>query len=271
MVLAAVGYAGAVFWLLREETRLVFQAGSTLATGRPAFPYEQIDIPRSDRARQFAWVVRRAGAEGGGWVLYLHGNVTTVASHVNISHYRLLRDAGMNVFAPEFQGFGGIEGTPTESTLRADAQAAHDYLRDVLKVPSQSIVVYGWSLGSAIAVDMATRFPPGLMILEGAPASLVDLTTRKYPLFPLRLLMRSSAFDSIRKINQISAPILFLHASADEIVPVADGRRLFDAARGDKTFVELQGGHVSAIDVDTPRFEDAIRAFLKRHAGRVSR
>ena len=171
----------------------------------------------------------------------------------------------MNVLAPEFQGFGGIEGVPTTSTLQTDARAAYDYLHETRKIPAQSIVIYGWSLGSAVAVDMASRLPPAALILEGAPASLADLTTRKYPLFPLWLLMRSSAFDSIRKIHEISMPMLFLHASADEIVPVADGRRLFDAARGSKSFVEMRGGHASAIDVDAAQFEGAIREFLTRH------
>ena len=264
LLISAIGYAAAVIWLIRQETRLIFQAGSTLAAGRPPFPYEQIDIPRTDGARQFAWVIRHADSDAGPWVLYLHGNVTTIASQVNISHYRLLRGLGMNVLAPEYHGFGGIEGVPTEATLQADARAAYDYLREARNIPAHSIVIYGWSLGSAVAVDMGSRLPPAAMILEGAPASLVDLTRRRYPFFPLRLFMRSS-FDSIRKIDRIPTPMLFLHSSTDEVIPIAEGRRLFEAARGAKMFVEVQGGHVSAIDIDAPRFESAIREFLKRN------
>lgn len=257
-------YTAVVIWLIREETRLIFQAGSTLATGRPPFPYEEIEIPRAEGVRQFAWVMPRSGSDGGPWVLYLHGNITSVASQVNISHYRMLRELGANVFAPEFRGFGSIGGTPTESTLQQDARLAYEYLRDVRKVPAGRIVLYGWSLGSAVAVDMASRLPPAAMILEGAPASLVDLTRRKYPFFPLRLFMRSS-FDSIRRIDSIAAPMLFLHAADDEVVPAADGRRLFDAARSPKVFVEVRGGHVGAIDANADRFASAIREFLTSH------
>jgi uncharacterized protein len=266
---AALGYIAVAFWLFRQETRLVFQAGSTLAIGRPSFPYEPVDIPRTDAVPHFGWVMRANGSDDGLWVLYLHGNATSVAAQVNISHYRLLRSAGLNVFAPEYQGFGGLPGVPTESTLQADARAAYDYLRITRRIPPHRIVLYGWSLGSAVAVDMAAELPPAAVLLEGAPASLVDLTTRRYPFVPLRLLMRSS-FDSIRKIGRIPAPMLFLHSVNDEVIPIAESRRLFAAARGAKTFVELRGGHLQASEVSAAVMTDAIRTFVQRYvqAGR---
>jgi pimeloyl-ACP methyl ester carboxylesterase len=264
LLLAAIGYGAAALWLLRQESRLVIQAGSTLATGRPAFPYEQIDLQRSGDVRQFAWVMENDGPAGRPWVVYLHGNATSLGSQVNISHYRMLRNVGLNVLAPEYRGFGGLAGTPTELTLQEDARAAYDYLREVRRVAPHLIVVYGWSLGSAVAVDLASRLPPAALILEGAPASLVDLTRRRYPFFPLRLLMRSS-FDSIRRMGGIPAPILFIHASRDEVIPVAEGKRLFDAARGAKAFVEVEGGHMDAIERDPHPFEEAIRTFFLRN------
>lgn len=261
---AAVGYAGVAFWLIREETRLVFRAGSTLATGRPSFAFEAVDIPRPDASRQFGWVMRAGESDQGLWVLYLHGNATSVAAQVNISRYRLLRGVGLNVFAAEYQGFGGLDGVPTEETLRADARAAYDYLRYTRRIPPHRIMIYGWSLGSAVAVDMASSLPPAAIILEGAPASLVDLTTRRYPFIPLRLFMRSS-FDSIRTIDRIPAPILFLHSVNDEVIPIAEGRRLFEAARGAKTFSELRGGHLQASDVSAESMAQAISTFVQRH------
>lgn len=264
LLLSALAYAALVMWLIGRETQLVFRAGSTLATGRPPLPYEQIDIPREDGVPQFAWAMRAGESDAGRWVLYLHGNATSVASQVNIAHYRLLRGAGLNVLAPEYQGFGGLAGSPTEATLQADARAAYDYLRNTRRVPPHSIVIYGWSLGAAVAVDMASRTPPAAMILEGAPASLVDLTRRRYPFFPLRLFMRSS-FDSIRKISMIPAPILFIHSAQDEVIPVSEGRRLQQAARGATVFVELRGGHLSVIDQSAAEMDEAIRTFLARY------
>jgi fermentation-respiration switch protein FrsA (DUF1100 family) len=264
LALAAAGYAAVVLWLIRQETRLVFEAGSTLAVGRPSFPYEQIDLPRADGARQFAWVMRRGQSDDGLWVLYLHGNATSIASQVNISRYRLLTDLELNLLAPEYRGFGGLDGTPTEATLQADARTAYDYLRNTRRIAPQKILLYGWSLGSAVAVNLAFEAPPAAIVLEGAPASLADLTTRRYPFLPLRLLMRSG-FDSIRKIGRIPAPMLFLHSADDEVIPIAEGHRLFEAARGAKTFVELRGGHLQVSDVDEARMADAIASFIRQY------
>ena len=267
LLLSAMGYGAAVIWLIGQEARLVIQAGSTLATGRPPFPYEQIDLTREDGAAQFAWAMPAENPAAPVWVLYLHGNASSVASPVNIAHYRLLHNAGLNVLVPEYRGFGGLAGSPTEASLQSDARAAYDYLRHTRRVPPHAIVLYGWSLGSAVAVDLASRLPPAAIILEGAPASLIDLTGRRYPFFPLRLFMRSS-FDSIRKIGQIPAPMLFLHSTGDEVIPISEGRRLYDAARGAKTFVEVEGGHWSAIERSAPAFDGAIRSFLTSHGPR---
>jgi fermentation-respiration switch protein FrsA (DUF1100 family) len=258
-LLPVCGYGSAMVWLVTQETRIVFQAGRPLGESRPAFPYEQVDIPRNDGARQFAWVMRNPDARA--WVLFLHGNSATIASRVNIARYRELRALGLSVLAPEYRGFAGLPGVPTESGLAEDARAAFDYLTRSLETPPTRVVIYGWSLGSAVAVHLASRTPAGAVILEGAPASLVEIGQLEYPFFPIRLLMRNP-FESILRISGISAPMLFLHSPADDIVPIAQGRRLYDAAPGPKRFVEVRGGHIYANDVDRAVFYGAIRAFL---------
>ncbi len=264
VVTVALGYGIGVLYLITQETRLVFQAGQTLGTARPSFPYEHIDLPRADGAGQFGWVMRSAGSDEGTWVLFLHGNAATIAAKVNIAHYSELRNLGVNVLAPEYHGFGGLTGVPTEAALAADARAAYDYLRTARQIAPSHIVIYGWSLGSAVAVGLASEVEEAAVILEGAPASLVEISRQRYPLFPVRLLMRNR-FDSIEKINRIRAPILFLHSPEDAVIPIAEGRRLYEAARGEKTFVEVRGGHVDATTVDTKRFYGAIRTFLAKH------
>jgi fermentation-respiration switch protein FrsA (DUF1100 family) len=264
LVTATVGYAGGVLYLITQETRLVFQAGQTLSAARPEFGYDQIDVPRSDGARQFAWIMRSRGSDEGTWVLFLHGNAATIASRVNIAHYGELRNLGVNVMAPEYRGFGGLGGVPTEPILAADARAAYQYLRTTRKVAPSRLVIYGWSLGSAVAVGLASETQQAALILEGAPASLVDLGQQRYPLFPIRLIMRNP-FESIQRIRDVHAPMLFLHSPEDAVIPIAQGRRLYEAAGGDKTFVEVRGGHVDATNVDTTRFYGAIRTFLAAH------
>jgi fermentation-respiration switch protein FrsA (DUF1100 family) len=99
------------------------------------------------------------------------------------------------------------------------------------------------------------------VILEGAPASLVAIGARRYPYFPIRMLIRNP-FESIRKIDKVGSPILFLHSPEDAVIPFDEGRRLFDAAPGPKQFVEVSGGHVYASEKD-PHFFPAVRAFLQ--------
>jgi uncharacterized protein len=272
-VLLAVGlacivlYCGSVAWLMWHESAIVFAAPRELGARRPAAPFEQIDLARDDRARQFAWVMRStADADTQRWVLYLHGNRSTIAHRMNIVHYEHLRALGLNVLAPEYRGFGGLDGDPTERSLDRDARVAYEYLRSGLHVPPERIIIYiyCWSLGSAVAVDLAAHVDESALILEGAPASLVAVGQRRYPFLPIRLVMRNP-FESIAKIRDVDSPVLFLHSPEDEVIPFDEGRRLYDVAQQPKTFVEVRGGHVYASERD-PRFFPAIHEFLStRH------
>jgi len=260
-ILAIVVYAGSVLWLVFQETALIFAAPQTLGDRRPPAPFEQVEIARADRARQFGWVMRTAAdAEHRPWVLYLHGNSSTIAARLNIVHYDGLRELGLNVFAPEYRGFGGLDGVPTEHSLEFDARAAYDYVRSALRVPPERLILYGWSLGSAVAVDLASHVEESALILEGAPASIVAVGQRRYPFLPIRLIIRNP-FESIAKIKDVDSPVLFLHSPDDEIIPYDEGRRLYDAARQPKTFVDVKGGHIYASERD-PQFFAAVRQFL---------
>jgi esterase/lipase len=262
LALVFIGYGIAVFSLVNQESTLVLEAGRTLAANRPSFTYEQIDVPRRDGLRQFAWVM--PARNDAPWILFLHGNASTIASPVSLSHYRALRNAGLNVAAPEYRGFGGLDGAPNERTLTDDVRAAYDYLRAVRGAAPRSIVVYGWSLGSALAIDLASQVETAGLVLEGAPASQTGMSQRRYPLFPMRLLMQRQ-YESIEKIVAIRTPILFLHSPEDDVVPIAQGRMLFDAATAQKTFIEVRGGHLNAADADGAKLSDAVRAFLQQN------
>jgi pimeloyl-ACP methyl ester carboxylesterase len=263
-VVAALVYGGAVAYLVSQETRLVFAAGRPLAAGRPTEPFEQVDIPRTDGLRQFAFVLRQSvDSKNAPWLLFLHGNRATVASRVNIVHYEQLRALRLNVIAPEYRGFGGLDGTPSEASVSRDARLGYDYLRETLGVPAGHIVIYGWSLGSAVAVNLASEVPSAAVILEGAPASLVAIGQRQYPWMPIRTVMRNP-FESIQKIQRVKGPLLFIHSPEDAVIPIEEGRRLFDAANDPKEFVEVRGGHTDAADVDAVIMFGAVRSFLQR-------
>jgi fermentation-respiration switch protein FrsA (DUF1100 family) len=270
-IVATTAYAGAMIWLVSQETRLIFEPGRPLGDLRPKLPFEEVFID-AESGRQPAWIVRaqppwtpRAGAvpEMRPWVIYLHGNDANIATRLNILHYEQLARLGLNVMAPEYRGYAGLQGIPTEAGLARDARDAYDYLRQQLHAGPQQIVIYGWSLGSAVAVHLAAQVDEAAVVLEGPPASIVDIGSQRYPFFPIRLLVRNP-FESITRISRVGAPLLVLHSPEDTIIPIAEGRRLFEAALPPKAFVEVTGGHVYASEKD-PRFFPSVAAFLRTH------
>ncbi|HVL67418.1 MAG TPA: alpha/beta fold hydrolase [Vicinamibacterales bacterium] len=264
-VSAALVYVLAVAYMASQETRLVFAAGNPLAQSRPASPFEQVDLVRPDGLRQFAWILRSpAGADSAPWLLYLHGNRATVASRVNILRYEQFRALGLHVFAPEYRGYGGLDGSPSEASVTQDARHAYAHLRTSLGVPPERIIIFGWSLGAAIAVNLASEVDEAAVILEGAPASLVAIGERNYPWLPVRLIMRNT-FESILKVPRVGSPMLFLHSPDDQVIPIDEARRLFAAAREPKQFVEVAGGHTAPADADGERYFGAVASFLAAH------
>ena len=262
LALAAVVYLGAIAWLVTHETQLVFRADVPFDARRPAQPYQVVEERGSDGPRRRAWVMPApAAAADAPWVVYLHGNDANLASRMNVLHYERLRALGVNVLAPEYRGYGGVVGVPSERGLAEDASYWYEYLRTQKHVDSRHIVIYGWSLGSAVAVTLAAHVQEAAVILEGAPASVAAIGQQRYPIFPVRLLIHNP-FESILRVGAIDAPKLFLHSPEDAVVPIGEGRRLFAAAAAPKQFVEVAGGHVYASERD-PHFFPAIQTFLR--------
>lgn len=259
----AVAYVLLLVVLRLSESRLVYLPGERrLEPPPPGLAPERVRIASTDGVRLVAWVIRAApGDDAGWWLLICHGNAGNLSNVGRPAHYAGLRALGLNLLAFDYRGYGESEGRPTEVGLYADATAAYRYLRDVLHVPPGRIVLFGHSLGSAVAVDLAAREPAAGIVLDGAVASVVGRAQEVYPFVPVRWIARSR-YASIEKIARVSMPKLFLHARADEVIPFAHGRRLYEAAAEPKTFVALRGGHGDAFDVDSATYFGAIRAFL---------
>src|SRR5215831_7438034 len=144
LILSLVSYGGAIVWLIVNETRLVFEAGRAVGRFTPSPPLEEISVTGATGPRQRIWVMRAsasaeasadksASAEASAdkpWVFFLHGNAATIASRMNVVHYEHLRALGLNVVAPEYRGFGGLDGVPTEAGIEDDARAAYDAVRE---------------------------------------------------------------------------------------------------------------------------------------------
>jgi fermentation-respiration switch protein FrsA (DUF1100 family) len=265
VVLAAVIYLGLLVLLRLYESRLIYFPGNQRSLVPPPasldLPIERVEIPTEDGLTLVGWAIRSGPDSRGRWLLICHGNAGNLSEFDRPLHYARLRGLGLNLLAFDYRGYGESEGAPSEDGLYQDAQAAYRYLREKRGVTPDRIVVFGHSLGSAVAVDLASRVPVAGLILEGALTSAIERGQELYPYIPVRWIA-ASRFSSLEKISSVTAPKLFLHASGDEVIPLAHGRRLYQAAPEPKTFVELRGGHGDTFDVDSAGYFGSIARFL---------
>ncbi len=266
LAVLAVAYLAFLLLLRLSESRLLYVPGAarTLTPPPAAFGLapERVEIPAGDGVTLVAWIIRAPGAAGAGrWLLICHGNAGNLSDAGRPAHYAGLRALGLNLLAFDYRGYGESGGTPTEPGIYRDAEAAYGYLRQTLGVSSDRIVLFGHSLGSAVAVELATRAPAAGIVLDGALVSVTARAQEVYPYVPVRWVARSR-YASIEKIGRVFMPKLFLHAREDDVVPIAHGRRLYEAAAPPKEFVALAGGHGDAFEADSAVYFGAIARFL---------
>jgi fermentation-respiration switch protein FrsA (DUF1100 family) len=194
-------------------------------------------------------------------LLFLHGNGGNI-SH-RLEKFVLLHQLGLSTLAIDYRGYGQSEGAANERGTYADAEAALAWLehRKQRAAPPAPPLLYGESLGSAIAVELATRHPVAGVILEEPLASVAAIGQQVFPFLPVRWLVRNR-YDSLSKIGRVKAPLLIFHSPDDEVIPYRHGQQLFAAAREPKTFVNLQGGHNDAFARSWPAYRQALEAFL---------
>ncbi|MGB4100951.1 MAG: alpha/beta hydrolase [Alphaproteobacteria bacterium] len=180
-------------------------------------------------------------------IAFMQGN----AGHAGQRNYKVLPwlDAGYGVVMIGYRGFGMNQGTPTEHGLYRDARSVLNELQ-TRGVTGQALLLYGESLGTGIAVQMATEFPAAGLVLESPYSSTTDVGSWRYPFLPVRYLMWDR-FDSIGKIGQVHIPLLLAHGEADATIPVHFGKKLFEAANAPKQGIFVPGlGHSTIYSAD---------------------
>jgi pimeloyl-ACP methyl ester carboxylesterase len=175
------------------------------------------------------------------WILYCPPSGATIHGRVR-RHLQSLHAAGYNVLAFDYRGFGRNPGVPSESGVYEDAQSAYRYLTGELAVPPERIILAGRSLGSAVAVEMATRVPSGGLLLFSAIDSVPLTASRLYFWVPVGLLA-SQRFDSLAKASRVTVPVVQVHSPKDWLVPLDAAYALFERFPGRKAMLELPGRH----------------------------
>lgn len=227
-----------LFAVSRPVSRAMLYPGSPL--GFPAaerlkasFPAARLVSYGAVGGPRLAGAVFPPPSERSPVAVYFHGNAESAA--LNLPLAQALHDAGIGLFLAEYRGFGGSEGSPTEDGLYADGEAAVEAVL-ASGVPPERLILVGRSLGSGVAVELALRRPPALLVLVSAYTSVVDMG--RLLVGPLAPLLVADRFDSLAKLPRVKSPVVLVHGTRDEVVPVGMGRRLAKA-RPDARYVEV--------------------------------
>lgn len=255
------------------QRRWIFQASKIALTETPELPAnaeeEWIPVPGTDQRIHGWWQTREHRTDAPA-ILYLHGARRTVES----SAYRTRRlvEAGFDVLSIDYRGFGRSDGAlPSEAMSYADAQAAWRWLAS--KVPATTPrIVYGHSIGGAVAIELATRERDiAALAVESTFTTLPELfATMRYGWLPVGFLI-TQRFESIDKIARVDAPKLFIHGTRDWLVPHTMSDQLHEAALEPKALLKIEGGsHSGSVFTDFARFKTAMNALVAQARARIA-
>jgi fermentation-respiration switch protein FrsA (DUF1100 family) len=236
----------AVGLLWANESNVVFRASWARAWAPfDAEPFTSFQIESEDRLLDGVILEHVSGPEPRYWILYFNGAAGSI-------HRRQVRAAlhewyafGYNVLSFDYRGFGRNGGEPTEAGLYADARAAYRHLSGIKRVDPSRIVLAGRSLGSAVAIEVATRAESAGLLLFSPIDSVPHVGARLYPWAPVGHLA-TNQFDALAKMRHVTAPVVIVHARDDRVVPIEAARELYRKVRGRRLLVETTGGHSDA-------------------------
>lgn len=200
--------------------------------------FDEATFKTADGIAISAWYIPAPDARA--VLLFCHGNGGNI-SH-RLDSIRIFHDLGLSVLIFDYRGYGKSSGEPTEKGTYLDAEAAWNFLVNEKRIEPARMVIFGRSLGSAVAAELATRKKAGALIIESGFTSIPDLGRKYYPYLPVSLMTRFH-YATIDKVSSLSLPKLFIHSPGDEVIPYDQGMKLFARAAEPKEFLTLRGDH----------------------------
>lgn len=248
--------------LFITQNRVIFRPGEWLSR-TPAdlgLAYDEIRLRYGiGTVARAWWVPQTEPAAHGGTVIFFHG------SDGNITHelptLRFLHALGVHVLMVDYPGYGEGGGFPNEFDCYWTAGAAWRFVCQTKAIAPEKIVLFGQSVGSAVAVQLATRVPCRGLILQSGFTSVPELAAYLYPNLPTQLFC-FTRMNSLRRIARCRCPIVVMHSPSDEHIPFAQGQRLYDAAHPPKKLVKLRGSHWGRAWMDDDQVRAAWREVL---------
>lgn len=260
VIYAAICYVAIlVFLLVLEDTFLYGPADADLGNPPAGIEAENVEMTSGLGDQIHAWwSVPHGWKPKQGAVIFCHGNGGNLGHRARaLPHWT--NELGLAVLLFDYPGYGRSSGTPSEAGCYAAGDAAYDWLTDVQTVPAERIILYGGSLGGGMATELARRRPHRALVLVAAFTSFPDMAQLRFPWLPSRWLVRNQ-FDNLDKIADCRGPVFIAHGTADDLIPLEQGERLFAAAHEPKRLLRMI--HYPHNDLPTDEFYPALHAFL---------
>jgi hypothetical protein len=207
--------------------------------------FSEYFIKTSDNVSIQLWY--KKATDGFPTIIYFHGNAGNIAGRSDI--LAALGGKGFGVLATSYRGYGKSEGSPSEKGLYDDGRAALQFLTDTQNIPISRIMLFGESLGTGVATQIATEHPVAALLLQAPYTSVSGRAAEIYYFVPVKWLI-VDRFESIRKISQVKSPVLIFHGERDEVIPVRHGRAMFEATTAVKQAYFMPEVHHNDFDSD---------------------
>ena len=264
--LIAAAYGGFVLLLYFTQSQMVFFPGTgreiIAAPDRIGLSYDDISLETADGLSLHAWFVPADKPRGA--VLFMHGNAGNI-SH-RLDSLQMFHRLGYSTLIFDYRGYGKSDGKPTEQGTYRDAEAAWQYLTSERRFPPCRIILFGESMGGAVAAWLAAQKTPAALVIASGFTSVPDLAQDLYPFIPARRLARIH-FNTREHLLRVNAPVLIAHSPEDDIVPYRHGLALYAASNSPRQFLELAGGHNDGFIFMREAWIATLDDFLDRYAG----
>jgi uncharacterized protein len=259
-----IGYAGVCGYLFLFQDRLLFKPTREMEATPDAagLEYEDVTLTAGDGVSLHGWFVPHRHPRA--VVLYFHGNRGNISQR--LESLRIFHRLKLSAFILDYHGYGRSGGRPSEQATYLDAQAAWDYLVYDRAVRPADIIVFGRSLGAAVASWLIMRQRPAAAVIESTFTSLADVAAETYPLLPVRWLSRFR-YNTLENLRMALCPVLIAHSRDDAVISFQHGKRLYDAIPGHKGFLELEGGHNDGFITTGDDYLRALEGFLDQILG----
>jgi len=222
-------------------------------------PFEDVSFETSDGVKLSGWFIPVEQPKG--VILFCHGNAGNI-SH-RLDSIKIFHRLGLSTFIFDYRGFGQSDGKVTEKGTYLDAEAAWNYLVGKKQAAPSEIIIFGRSLGGAVASWLAKEHTPKGLIIESTFSSVQDIAADLYPYLPVKLLARFH-YNAVDYIRRVKCPVMVIHSRNDDIIPFKHGRRLFEAAHEPKEFLEITGSHNEGFLTSGGFYVDGLNSFISK-------